>query len=168
MIGYRGSGKSTIAKILAGRLGFKLFELDRLIDERAGEKIPEIVAKFGWEKFRQLETELLAELVSRENAVLDLGGGVVEKEENRKLIRDHCRVVWLKARAQVLMDRIKDSSHRPSLTGKSLVDEVPEVLTRREPFYQALSHLTLDTGKMSPEQAVEEIIQRLGLSGPSS
>ena len=110
----------------------------------------------------------MAELVSRENAVLDLGGGVVEKEENRKLIRDHCRVVWLKARAQVLMDRIKDSSHRPSLTGKSLVDEVPEVLTRREPFYQALSHLTLDTGKMSPEQAVEEIIQRLGLSGPSS
>jgi len=167
LIGYRGSGKTTIAQILADRLGFKVFELDRLIDERAGEKIPEIVAKFGWEKFRRLETELLAEIVKRENAVLDLGGGVVEKEENRKLVKDHCFVVWLQARPEVLMDRIKDSTCRPSLTGKSIVDEVSEVLARREPLYQSLSQLTLDTEKISPEQATEEIIRQLGLSEKS-
>jgi len=163
LIGYRGSGKSTISKILAQKLGYKLFELDHLIDERAGEKIPEIVAKFGWERFRQMETEILTEIVKTKNAVLDLGGGIVEKQENRKLIQENCRVVWLKAKPEILIDRIKGSTYRPSLTGKSIVDEVPEVLARREPLYQGLADLSLDTGELSPEQAVSEIIRHFGL-----
>lgn len=164
LIGYRGSGKSTIAKILAQKLGYQLFELDKLIDDRAGEKIPEIVAKFGWEKFRQLETELLTEIVKKEKAILDLGGGIVEKEENRRLIQENCLVVWLKAKTEILIDRIKDSTDRPSLTGKSFIDEVPEVLARREPLYQELAQLIIDTGELSPEQAVAEIIKHWNLA----
>ena len=161
LIGYRGTGKSTVAKILAERLGLELAELDRLIDERAGERIPEIVSRFGWDKFRELETELLADVVKRDNMVFDLGGGVVEREENRKLIKDSCRVVWLKASPKVIIARIQDALHRPSLTGKSFVDEVPEVLARREPLYRSLAHLELDTENQSPEQLAEAIIASL-------
>ncbi len=161
LIGYRGAGKSTVAKILAQKLGMDLVELDRLIDERAGDRIPEIVAKFGWEKFRELETELLADSLRRDNLVFDLGGGVVEREENRKLIRDNCRVVWLKASAKVIIDRIRDHTHRPSLTGKTFVDEVPEVLARREPLYRSLAQLELDTENQTPEQLADAIIQDL-------
>lgn len=145
LIGYRGTGKSTVAKIVADSLGLRLIELDRLINERAGERIPEIVSKFGWDKFRQMETELLADALRKEDAVFDLGGGVVEREENRKLIKDNCFVVWLKASPRVIVDRIKDQMHRPSLTGKSFVDEVPEVLARREPLYSSLAQMELDT-----------------------
>jgi shikimate kinase len=161
LIGYRGTGKSTVAKIVATTLGLQLIELDRLIDERAGDRIPEIVSKFGWDKFRAMETELLADAIQKDNAVFDLGGGVVEREENRKLIKDNCFVVWLKASPKVIVDRIKDKMHRPSLTGKSFVDEVPEVLSKREPLYRSLAHLELDTESRMPEELAQAIIQKV-------
>ena len=161
LIGYRGTGKSTVAKIVADSLGLRLIELDRLINERAGERIPEIVSKFGWDKFRQMETELLADALRKEDAVFDLGGGVVEREENRKLIKDNCFVVWLKASPRVIVDRIKDQMHRPSLTGKSFVDEVPEVLARREPLYSSLAQMELDTESRTPEELAQEIIKKV-------
>ena len=161
LIGYRGTGKSTIARLLAKDLGFGLIELDRVIDERAGEKIPEIVSKFGWEKFRDLETEFLADILKKDNTIFDLGGGVVEREENRKLIKDNCTVVWLKAKPEVIIQRIKEQMHRPSLTGKSFTDEVPEVLARREPLYRGLAQIEIDTENKSPEQLAQEISQKL-------
>lgn len=160
LIGYRGTGKSSIAKILARELGFGLVELDRVIDERAGEKIPGIVADFGWEKFRNMETEFLADVLKKDDTVFDLGGGVVEREENRKLISENCAVVWLKARPEVIINRIKDQMHRPSLTGKSFTDEVPEVLARREPLYRSLAQFEFDTEQKSPEQLAREIAEK--------
>jgi shikimate kinase len=157
LVGYRGTGKSTVARLLAQKLGLELVELDRLIDERAGERIPEIVSRFGWEKFRSLETELLAEVVQKDNVVFDLGGGVVEREENRELIKKHCLVIWLKASPEMIVKRIKDQMHRPSLTGKSFTDEVPEVLKRREPLYRSVAQLELDTESRTPEELAEQI-----------
>jgi len=163
LIGYRGTGKSTIAKILAKKLNMELLELDQLIDQRAGEKIPEIVAKFGWDKFRAMETELLAEAIKKDNTVFDLGGGVVEREENRKLVKDNCLVVWLKASPDIIVKRIKDAMHRPSLTGKTFIDEVPEVLARREPLYRSIARIEIDTESQTPDQLAEMIIQKLKL-----
>ena len=161
LVGYRGTGKSTVAKIVAQKLGMEVIELDRVIDERAGERIPEIVSRFGWEKFRSMETELLAEVVQKDNVVFDLGGGVVEREENRKLVKDNCLVVWLKAGPEVIVRRIKDQMHRPSLTGKSFTDEVPEVLKRREPLYRSVAQLELDTESKTPEELAEQIVKHL-------
>jgi len=159
LIGYRGTGKSTIARLLAKELGMQLVELDRVIDDHMGEKIPEIVAKFGWEKFRSLETELLADTIKKDNTVFDLGGGVIEREENRKLIAENCFVVWLKADPATIIARIKDATHRPSLTGKTFVDEVPDVLARREPLYQSVARVEIDTKDKTPEELAQEIIQ---------
>ena len=168
LVGYRGTGKSTVARLLAQKLGLELVELDRLIDERAGERIPEIVSRFGWEKFRSLETELLAEVVQKDNVVFDLGGGVVEREENRELIKKHCLVIWLKASPEMIVKRIKDQMHRPSLTGKSFTDEVPEVLKRREPLYRSVAQLELDTESRTPEELAEQIAAYLKSQRPNS
>jgi len=168
LVGYRGTGKSTVARLLAQKLGMELVELDRLIDERAGERIPEIVSRFGWEKFRSLETELLAEVVQKDNVVFDLGGGVVEREENRELIKKHCLVIWLKASPEMIVKRIKDQMHRPSLTGKSFTDEVPEVLKRREPLYRSVAQLELDTESRTPEELAEQIAAYLKSQMPNS
>jgi len=168
LVGYRGTGKSTVARLLAQKLGLELVELDRLIDERAGERIPEIVSRFGWEKFRSLETELLAEVVQKDNVVFDLGGGVVEREENRELIKKHCLVIWLKASPEMIVKRIKDQMHRPSLTGKSFTDEVPEVLKRREPLYRSVAQLELDTESRTPEELAEQIAAYLKSQMPNS
>ena len=118
-----------------------------------GEKIPEIVAKFGWEKFRSLETELLADAIKKDNTVFNLGGGVIEREENRKLIAENCIVVWLKADPATIIARIKDATHRPSLTGKTFLDEVPEVLARRGPLYRSIARVEDSTPKAKPRRS---------------
>ena len=161
LIGYRGSGKSTIGKILAEKTGWELVCLDELIEKRAGKSIPEIVEQEGWERFRQLESEILKEVIKKEPAIFDLGGGVVEREENRKLIKENCFVVWLKASPEVLAERIKHSQNRPSLTGKDFLEEISGVLARRTPFYQEVSHLELNTQNQEPSQLVQKIIKIL-------
>ena len=161
LVGYRGSGKSTIGKILAEKTGWELVCLDELIEKRAGKSIPEIVEQEGWERFRQLESEILKEVIKKDPAIFDLGGGVVEREENRKLIKENCFVVWLKASPEVLAERIKHSQNRPSLTGKDFLEEISEVLARREPLYQELAHLELNTEQKPPQELAEKILENL-------
>jgi len=161
LVGYRGSGKSTIGKILAEKTGWELVCLDELIEKRAGKSIPEIVEQEGWERFRQLEREILKEVIKKDPAIFDLGGGVVEREENRKLIKENCFVVWLKASPEVLAERIKHSQNRPSLTGKDFLEEISEVLARREPLYQELAHLELNTEQKPPQELAEKILENL-------
>ena len=161
LVGYRGSGKSTIGKILAEKTGWELVCLDELIEKRAGKSIPQIVEQEGWKRFRQLESKILKEVIKKDPAIFDLGGGVVEREENRKLIKENCFVVWLKASPEVLAERIKHSQNRPSLTGKDFLEEISEVLARREPLYQELAHLELNTEQKPPQELAEKILENL-------
>jgi len=161
LVGYRGSGKSTIGKILAEKTGWELVCLDELIEKRAGKSIPQIVEQEGWKRFRQLESKILKEVIKKDPAIFDLGGGVVEQEENRKLIKENCFVVWLKASPEILAERIKHSQNRPSLTGKDFLEEISEVLARREPLYQELAHLELNTEQKPPQELAEKILENL-------
>ena len=161
LVGYRGSGKSTIGKILAEKTGWELVCLDELIEKRAGKSIPQIVEQEGWKRFRQLESKILKEVIKKDPAIFDLGGGVVEQEENRKLIKENCFVVWLKASPEILAERIKHSQNRPSLTGKDFLEEISGVLARREPLYQELAHLELNTEQKPPQELAEKILENL-------
>jgi len=162
LIGYRGTGKSEVGKLLAERLNRTLVNMDAEIVKQAGWSIPEIVAQQGWEHFRDLETAEARKLAGLDKLVIDCGGGVIEREENVSILRQNARVFWLKASAETIVSRIEGDTQRPALiAGKSFTEEVAEVLERRTPKYRNAAHVTIDTDPFPPEQIVEQIIALL-------
>jgi shikimate kinase len=160
LIGYRGTGKSTVGRILAKHLGMRYLSMDREIEKKAGMTTPEIVEKFGWERFRDLESEVARELSSLDNIILDTGGGVIERPENIAALQAKATVFWLKASAETVVARIQAGTQRPALTsGKSFTEEVAEVLERRTPIYQSAAHHQIDTDDCSPLQIADEILR---------
>jgi len=158
LIGYRGTGKTEVGKGVAARLGLRYIGMDAEIERRAGMDIPEIVRRHGWEHFRDLESQLAAELGDEDNCVIDTGGGVVVREENVRHLRKNALVVWLKAEPETIARRIRSDTRRPSLTGnKSFIDEIEEVLHERLPLYRAAADISIDT----EEKSVEEVIGRV-------
>jgi len=159
LIGYRGTGKSAVARLLAERLGVELASLDEEIVKKAGRSIHEVVRIGGWDLFRALETEVVREAVAEDDRVLDTGGGVVTRPENVKMLRDWGTVVWLTASPVELAGRISESSDRPSLTGKKdFVEEIEEVLAEREPLYRAAAHHEVSTSGRTAEEVADEVI----------
>ena len=138
LIGYRGTGKSTVGKILAARLGLILVSTDAEIVKSAGQSIPEIVEQHGWEYFRDLEAKVCGQLAGRTGLVVDTGGGAILRPRNVEVLKETGRLFWLTASVETIAERIGQDAQRPSLTGvKSFVDEIQEVLLERTPKYQA-------------------------------
>jgi shikimate kinase len=161
LVGYRGTGKSVIARRLARMLGRQVVSLDSEIVRVAGKRIPELVAERGWGPFRDLEEQVCRRFGAQDGRILDCGGGVVEREANVAALREHGRVFWLKALPATIVARIGRDSNRPSLTGaKSLTEEVTEVLQRRAPLYQAMAHEVVETDGRSVADIAAEIAQR--------
>lgn len=160
LIGYRGTGKSVVGKMVAATLGMKYISMDARIVEKAGMSIPEIVEKHGWPAFRDLESEVARELAQLDNLVIDSGGGVIERPENIAALQVNSRIVWLKASVASIVARIQGDTERPSLTGgKSFTEEVAEVLERRTPKYANAAHCEIDTDPLTPEQVAARIIE---------
>jgi len=161
LIGYRGTGKSAIARKLAALLDRQVVSLDQEIVRLSGKPIPDIVAAHGWIHFRDLEESLCREIGSREGIIIDCGGGVVEREANFASLRTGGKVFWLRATPTTIVGRIGGDSARPSLTGtKSFTDEVEEVLTRRTPLYERLAHIAIDTDGRSLDDLAATIARR--------
>ena len=159
LIGYRGTGKSVVARILAQRLGRRVVALDDEIVRRAGRGIPAIVAAHGWPHFRDLETEAVREAAARDGLVLDTGGGAIERPANVEALRRTGRLFWLTASVDAIVARIQAGTQRPALTpGKSFTDEVAEVLARRTPLYAAAAHHAIDTDGRTPAQVADAIL----------
>jgi len=160
LIGYRGTGKSSVAELLARRLSWPVFHMDREIAAQAGQSINEIVSRFGWEHFRDLESEAVLQAASRDRWVIDTGGGVIVRERNVRELRRNGTIFWLKADPATIMERIQDDTARPSLTGtKSYLQEIEEVLLDRTPRYQAAADYEIDTNRLSTDEAAEKILQ---------
>ena len=159
LIGYRGTGKSVVAGVLAARLHMTCVGMDARIVERAGLSIPEIVAKHGWSHFRDLESAEARALATRDNLVVDTGGGVIERPENIEALRATGVIIWLKASVDVIVARIQGGTQRPSLTpGKTFTEEVSEVLARRTPKYKAAAHDEVDTDLLTPATVVDRVV----------
>ncbi|HAK96261.1 MAG TPA: shikimate kinase [Planctomycetes bacterium] len=168
LIGYRGTGKSTIGARLAAMLDMAYVSLDAEIAARAGMPIPEIVSRAGWDRFRDLEEEAVADAAARDGQVLDTGGGVVVRPENIRRLKERGIVFLLEARVEDIIARIGGGEDRPSLTGaKSFTEEVAEVLAAREPGYRKAADVVIDTSRRAPEEAAaaiaEEFRRRAGV-----
>ena len=159
LIGYRGTGKSTVGRLLAARLGRELVSTDVEIVKRAKCTIPEIVAQHGWEYFRDLESDICRELASRDQIVIDTGGGAILRPQNVEALKENGALFWLTASVETIAKRIGDDNQRPSLTGaKSFVDEIQDVLRERTPTYQAAADHIITTDNRSINQLVEKIL----------
>jgi shikimate kinase len=167
LIGYRATGKTTLARRLAGRLGWSWIDADVEIERRAGKSIARIFAEGGEPAFRQLEAEVIADVCRQDRLVLAAGGGAPLRPENRQAMRGCGQVVWLTASPATILARMSadatTADRRPSLTGRDPLDEILELLARRDPIYRELAHLVVDTEGKTPEQLTEEILGLLAI-----
>ena len=159
LIGYRGTGKSTVARILATRLGWQTVSTDARIVERAQKSIPDIVAQHGWNHFRDLETEACSALKERDHLVIDTGGGIILRARNLDALKPNGLVFWLTATVSTIARRISQDTQRPSLTGgKTFIEEIQDVLTERTPKYRAAADHVIATDHASPEDVASQIV----------
>jgi len=165
LVGYRCSGKTSVGKLLANELGRDFVDLDALLEQRAGTSIETLVADRGWEHFRELERELIAEVCSKESLIIAPGGGAVVRRENVRLLKEKGFVVWLKVEAPVIRARMTEEEHvgrvRPSLTGSDSLAEIEEVLALRTPLYAQAADMVVDTSDLSAEAVARAIMRRL-------
>ena len=162
LIGYRGTGKSTVGKVLARRLGCTVVSTDAEVVKRAQLPIPEIVKQFGWDHFRDLESAVCRDVAARDRLIIDTGGGAILRPENVEALRRTGTLVWLTATVETITRRIGGDTQRPSLTGtKSFTDEIRDVLTERTPKYQAAADHIVPTDGVSTAVVAECILHLL-------
>jgi shikimate kinase len=168
LIGYRGTGKTTVAQQLALALDWEWVDADVEVELRAGKSIAAIFADNGEQVFRDLEAQTLADSLRRERVVLAAGGGIVLREANRRLLAERARVVWLRASVETILARVAaDSStagRRPNLTTAGGPAEVVQLLAQREPLYRQCAEAVIDTENKSPGEIAAEIVRSLNLS----
>jgi shikimate kinase len=169
LIGPRGSGKSIVAPLLAGELGWDWLDADEVLEKRYGQSIRAIFAVEGEAGFRDKEAAVLAELCRLKRYIIATGGGVVLRENNRALLHASGRIVWLRADVETLWQRVQadgsTAERRPPLTvgGRA---EMDEILRLREPLYRQCADLIVDTTGRAPAEIVADILRWAKQSEP--
>jgi shikimate kinase len=171
LIGMRGSGKTTVGAILAGRLHRELIPMDALIVYELGMTVPEIVAKHGWPRFREVEAQVARKVARLKGTINATGGGVVLDPDNVRALRETGIVFWLDVSVDRTLGRIGEDPNRPSLTGRgSRREDLQATFAEREPLYRAAAHHVIATDGRTQEQVADEIVRILrehhGLGGP--
>lgn len=164
LIGMRGSGKTTIGKLLQKRLQRDLVEMDDLVVEKAGMTIPEMVASHGWEYLRNIESEMTKKIAQKNNVIISTGGGIVTREENVLHLKKNGKLFWLQAQIDTLVKRIGDDPNRPPLTDKkSPSGELTDVFKHRKKQYEDAADFVINNDTKTPADTVEEIIKKISL-----
>jgi shikimate kinase len=161
LVGLSATGKSTIARIIATRLGWFWFDTDAIIVERASRSIAQLFGNEGEAYFRKLETETLREvLLTPQPGIIATGGGVVLSEENRTLLHAHAYVVWLDAPTEVLLNRLAQHEEpRPLLAGEDPHARLEALRAARSNLYQEVANQKINTAAMSPEQVAASVLE---------
>lgn len=158
LIGMMGCGKTTVAKELAKSLSeLILVDIDAEIEKSSGRKISEIFLKYGESRFRELECAKIKSFLKFENQIISAGGGAFENPDNRKLFLENSKVIFLKASAETIYERIKSETHRPLLKKNFSLEKIQHILSLREKNYEK-AHYIIDTDGKTPYNIVEEIL----------
>lgn len=167
LVGYRGTGKSVVSRLIAEKFHRKRYSLDEWITREAKKPIPEIVADWGWDRFREIERAVVVNVSGRaRNAVIDCGGGVVLDQRNVADLRKNGKIVLLTAEAEVILKRIGHDANRPPLKeGLSFEEEQRQTLAEREPHYRAAADCTFDTTRAKPRETARDIVERFTKEG---
>jgi shikimate kinase len=171
-IGYRGTGKTSVARALSRRLGWDWTDLDDEIERAAGKSVAAIFAESGEAAFRDEESRQLARFAQKQQFLLAAGGGVILRPENRQRLLDISRrggkVIWLQAESATLWRRLSQDaatdSRRPRLTTASGLEEIIQLLKERAPFYAQCADAVINTEAKTPDQVEAEVLQLLNIA----
>ena len=162
LIGFMGSGKSSIGKQLSKHLQYDYIDTDDLMVSTTGKSIATIFETEGEDRFRALETEMLEELAmsSKKGFVLSTGGGIILSEQNRTILKSLGIVIWLNASADTLFERATRKSHRPLLDVEYPRRTFDQLLAKRLPLYQEACELEMNTTELSYSTTVEKLLEK--------
>jgi shikimate kinase len=162
LIGYRAVGKTTVGAQVAHRLGRPLIDFDAILEQEAGESIPNLVSREGWPEFRRREKAVVQRYASQEGLVLATGGGVILDQENTARLKATGKLIWLKASSATIKARLscdaQQTATRPGLTAKGTLGEIDEVLASREPLYQEAATVSLAVDTESAAEVAQRIV----------
>jgi shikimate kinase len=162
LIGMRGSGKTTVGKLLSERMLMPFYDLDSIMAAKEGMPIAEVIQKNGWDYFRDKESEIADAISGPANAVISTGGGVILRQQNIEALQKNGKFVYLKTSIDMMVKRIGEGSGRPALTVQPTVtDEIKQVLFEREPLYQKIANITIETDTKTIQEVVNEIMKQL-------
>jgi len=160
LIGFMGSGKSSVGAVLARKLSYKFCDSDRLIEDSSGLTISQIFERYGEEHFRDMETQLLQDMLDNmDYTVLSTGGGMPLREQNRQLLRQLGYVVYLKASKETTIRRLKGDKSRPLLKAENFEERVDKLLAARTPLYEKAANKIIVTDDKTINQIVADIIR---------
>ena len=165
LVGFMGSGKSSVGRLVARTLGGRFVDTDRLVVDRAGREITDIFAKDGEGYFRQEESRALRSLLGGNGLVVATGGGIVTVPENVPALKELGFVVWLTASEEVLWERVSRNRKRPLLHTENPRETVRALLEKRSPLYATVADMTVDTTGLTHEQVAERICGAVGCGG---
>ena len=162
LIGFMGTGKTAVGRSLAEKLGKEFFELDPLIEQKAGKTIPEIFGQDGEITFRELEIAVTQEVAERKNVVIACGGGVVLNKINIDRLKKEAVIVYLTASPRIILERTSnDAEERPLLKVANPVLAIQQLLRFRKPFYERAADITINTSKLDIDSVVKQIITKI-------
>jgi shikimate kinase len=162
LIGFMGTGKTTVGKLLAEKTGKEFVETDAIIVEKAGRSIPEIFRQDGEIAFRELEITVIGEVAARKNAVIACGGGAVLNKINIDRLRKVSEIVCLTASPQVILKRTSaDTDERPLLAVTDRTRQIEELMKFREPYYKRSADIIINTSRLNTVTVAERIIEKL-------
>lgn len=164
LIGFMGTGKTTIGRLLSGRLGRPFIDTDAAIEEITGKTIPQIFARDGVTRFRSEEALLVKKLAGLDGLVIATGGGMVLNPENVRLLKENGVLITLAAEPEVIYQRVRNVKNRPLLGKSDLREAIESLLKEREGAYN-IAACAIDTGRLTQEDAVDYIIRFLSEKG---
>jgi shikimate kinase len=163
LIGYRGTGKTSVGKRLSEKLRAAFCDTDELIEAAAGRSIREMVEEGGWSFFREREKKIIRDVAAMQGTVIATGGGAVMDEENAEVLKNQGILIWLNADVETIVQRIQNDSQsngkRPFFSGNDLLQETVDVLEKRMPVYRRLADLSVNTANKGIDEIVDEICQ---------
>lgn len=152
LIGFMGTGKTTVGMRVAKSLGFRFVDTDRLIVRRTGKSIARIFEESGEDHFREIETEVLRDCARAEGQVVSTGGGIVTREENHALLREVGYTIWLRTSPEIIYERVRRNRARPLLQTADPLQTIRDLLARREALYEACADLTVKTDHLTMDE----------------
>lgn len=165
LIGYMGTGKSTVAASMAKQYGMEVLEMDQMIVDREGMSISDIFAEHGEEYFRNVETKLLLEIQTQENKIVSCGGGVVLSKQNVEEMHKGGSIVLLSAKPETILERVKDDDSRPLLQGNKTVQFISEMMEKRRTKYESAADIIIQTDNKQVVDICNEILKQIERQG---